>query len=691
MMTGEYDVRLVILSILVAVFASYTALDLAGRLVSAYERKAYGWLVGGALAMGTGIWSMHFVAMLAFSLPIRLGYDITITFFSWLMAVMASGLALFVIGQNTLSWGRLLAAGLMMGIAICGMHYTGMAAMRMQPGIDYDPLLFGASALIAFIASMAAMWICFTLRNVHSFSGSLQKLGAALVMGLAIAGMHYTGMAAAHFSADAICLAASDLDSTWLAVLIAVATFALLGITLVVSVLDQRLESRTSQLVHSLSEANAKLLHRSMHDPLTNLPNRMLLEDRIKQSIYVATREHSKFALVYMDLDGFKAVNDNLGHQVGDALLKEVSQLVADSIRSSDTIARVGGDEFVLLINDLKNEQAVISVCSKVLSVIQHIRGIGPHRFGISASMGIAICPDDGVEPSRLLAHADTAMYHVKSSGKNGYQFFQEQMNSDFSEEFQIQTELREAISTDVLELYYQPKLSTDEQQLVGAEALLRWNRSSKGQISPARFIPIAEKFGLIFDLDQWVLEHACKSIRHWLDHGLKVPPISINLSALRLRQKDLVEQVEHCLQHYQLDPAYLVFEITETAEMQDILQAIEVLARLNLMGIHVALDDFGTGYSSLTHLKLLPMQQLKIDRSFISDLTSKPGQAEIVESIINLAHALQLKVVAEGVETEEQLAHLQKVRCDEVQGFLLSKPLPEERFVQLLRQYSAG
>ncbi|WP_305857825.1 putative bifunctional diguanylate cyclase/phosphodiesterase [Balneatrix alpica] len=689
-MTGEYDYRIVLLSILVAMLASYTALDLAGRVTQAREDRNPYWLIGGAVAMGTGIWSMHFVAMLAFKLPIPMGYDFWITLLSWFLAVLASGLALFVISAPTLSSRRLVGAALLMGTAICGMHYTGMAAMRMQPGLSYDPLLFSLSVLIAITASLAALWISFSLRRKTGLNSVLLKMAAAVIMGIAISGMHFTGMAATHFAPGSICLAASALDATWLALVIALGSFALMSITLVVATLDRRLESRTAELVDSLRRANEELLHISLHDHLTQLPNRVLLEDRLKHSIQSAHSNQSRFALVYIDLDGFKAVNDSLGHHMGDRLLQKVAQAILAPLREADTLARMGGDEFVLLLEDLSSPQDVSAICSRVLDAIHAVDGIGRHHFTVSASMGIAIYPDDGEDSSTLMAHADTAMYHVKNSGKNGYQYFQAQMNQEATEDFRMQMDLRNAIEHNQLSLHYQPKYQTKGGLLCGAEALLRWQHPELGAISPSRFIPIAERFGLINRLENWVLDQSCQQIRHWQREGMQVPPISINLSPTRFRQDDLVEKVEEAIRNYELKPGQLILEITESSSIEDPEQALQTLYRLQSLGVLLALDDFGTGYSSLSYLTQLPVQQLKIDRSFIRHLRDRGHNSQVVHAIITLAHALNLEVIAEGVETEEEHRQLEAFACDQIQGFLLSKPLPVENFVEELKKRPA-
>ncbi len=682
-MVGEYDYRIAMLSVAVAILASYTALDLAGRVTAAGREHRLGWLAGGAAAMGTGIWSMHFVAMLAFDLPIAMGYDFFITTASWAMAVMASAIALHVISRPALSGRHLLVAAACMAVGIGGMHYMGMYAMRMQPSIVYNPLLVAASLIIAFTASAAALWIGFNLRSAKALRGIIRKAGAAVVMGMAIAGMHYTGMAAAQFPLGSICGAATELDAGWLAILVGLCTILLLGTALTAAALDRRLETRTAQLVHSLSKANAELLHLTLHDPLTNLANRALLQDRIGQSLERWRRNRESFAVIYVDLDGFKALNDNLGHQTGDELLRSAANAMSDAVRDSDTVARVGGDEFVLVVNELLTRDAAAIVCAKLLNAIASI-GYGGAQ--LSASIGCAVCPEDGEDVSELITAADVAMYAAKTSGKNGYQCYRTDMNAQVSEEFAIQTELRSAISDGELTVHYQPKYTARDRELIGAEALVRWQHPQKGMIPPDRFIHIAERCGLIVELETCVLDSVCAQIRSWLDEGLDVPPISVNLSAIRIRDEQLPEQVQACLDSHGLESRYLIFEITESLAMEDVLQAIRTLTRFNAMGVYFALDDFGTGHSSLSYLKQLPIQQLKIDRTFIADLTREDSdQAAIVRSIISLAHALRLRVVAEGVETEEQLTYLDHFDCDEVQGYLLSRPVPAQAFAALI------
>jgi diguanylate cyclase len=420
MLTGSYDDLLVAVSFLVAVLAAYTALDMAGRVATAKGRAAWWWLAGGAFAMGFGIWSMHFVGMLAFSLPISLGYDLEITLLSLVIAIAVSAFALGEVTQPQLGSHRLLIAAGLMGTGIAAMHYTGMAAMRMQPSIQYDPWLFAASIAIAVAASGAALWIFFQLRQDSEFL-IVQKTGAAIIMGAAIVGMHYTGMAAANFPYGSVCLAASGaLDTHWLALVIVVVTLSILVIALLTSVLDARMESRT----RVLSDANRELCELVLQDNLTKLPNRLLLEDRLNQALARAKRDGTPFALIFMDIDGFKGVNDNHGHHVGDGLLMQVAGRLRCLLRMQDTVARLGGDEFVMLLEQTDAAGADI-VAAKVVNCIGLAYRIGPHELCVSASLGIVVYPGDGGDAATLMINADSAMYHTKHAGGNGYAFFE--------------------------------------------------------------------------------------------------------------------------------------------------------------------------------------------------------------------------------------------------------------------------
>jgi len=681
-MTGSYSQTLVLFSLLVAILASYTALDMAGRVSTASGGVARGWLTGGALAMGMGIWSMHFIGMLAFQLPIPVGYDLAITLYSLAVSVAASAYALWLVSKPVLPRTRLLAGGLLMGLGVATMHYLGMAAMNMQPGIDYHLGWFVLSIVVAVVAGTAALWIAFRLRGEGHRTLPL-RLAASVVMGLAIVGMHYTGMAAARFPADSICgaVSAGGIEPRWLAILVIVTTMGTIGIALVASLFDRQMRARTGLLAASLERANEKLVQAALHDPLTQLPNRMLLQDRIEQAIEKAQRRQHKVAVMFLDLDGFKAVNDTYGHQLGDKLLAQVGRRVSELLRGQDTLARLGGDEFVaVLAVDADDDAAVIA--ERIIAAVALPFQVEAAELQVSASLGIALYPADARNERDLMAHADAAMYHTKQTGRNGYTFFAPSMQISANRQLRLLQDLRKAIGQDELVLHYQPKFVASGTPAVGAEALLRWQHPQLGLLGPDVFIPIAERSGLILPIGQWVLERACHQLRQWHDAGQTGWTMAVNLSPLQFSAPDLVHTVRTTLERHGLQPQYLTLEITETTAMTHVEQSLEILNALNALGVRIAIDDFGTGYSSLLYLKRMPATELKIDRAFVRDLEDNPEDAAIVSSIVALGRSLQLQVVAEGVETAGQRDFLSNLGCDQLQGYHLGRPMPAEEFL---------
>ncbi|MHA6495429.1 putative bifunctional diguanylate cyclase/phosphodiesterase [Pseudomonas borbori] len=679
MLVGSYNHILVFFSFVVAVLASYTALDMAGRVATARGKAARRWLMGGAFSMGFGIWSMHFIGMLAFSLPIPLGYDLAITAASLVIAIAASALALWLVCQHTLPLSRLAQGATLIGCGIAAMHYTGMAALRMQPGIVYHSGWLTASVVVAVLASAAALWLAFRLRAESSHVRAWRGI-SAIVMGFAIVGMHYTGMAAADFPEGSFCASSnSGVDIEWLAVLVIVLTLAVLFITLLVSVLDGRIHSRTSSLAQSLKQANSELMQLALHDNLTKLPNRLLLEDRIEQALNTAQRESSSFALMFMDLDGFKAVNDAFGHHVGDLLLIGVAERLRATLRAQDTLARLGGDEFVLLVKIASPDDAA-ALAEKLCDSINQPFVLPRHELHVSASIGIAVYPGDGEDGRDLMLHADAAMYHTKNSGRNGHSFFEGSMNANSAEKLRLVHDLRLAVQNAELRLHYQPKYQAPSGPACGFEALLRWQHPQRGLLYPDAFLPQAEKTGLIIPIGNWVVNEACRQLREWHTQGYEQWTVAVNLSAAQFEQPDLLRVVTEAITEHGIAPASLTIEVTETVAMRNPETAIATLNKLTTLGIKASIDDFGTGYSSLLYLKRLPASELKIDRAFVKEMRIGNEDSVIVSAIIALAKALGLTVVAEGVETQEQRDYLTQLGCQTLQGYFFDMPLTAEQ-----------
>ncbi|QCP60870.1 MULTISPECIES: putative bifunctional diguanylate cyclase/phosphodiesterase [Pantoea] len=686
MLVTSYDSFTVIVSILVAMLASFTALDMAGRVASSTGKVALVWLFGGGFAMGVGIWAMHFIGMLSMSLDMVMSYDPTLTVTSMVVAVLASVFALWLVCSTpTLPWLRLCGGAVVLGTGVVAMHYTGMAALMFTPGITWNWGWVAASVAIALVASGAALWLAFNLREGHGRITAL-RLGASVVMGCAIAGMHYTGMAAANFPMHSHATH-MGVNSNWLAVVVTVVTLAILGITLLVSMLDARLQARTSILAHSLAEANRELAQLALHDNLTRLPNRILLEDRLEQALNKANREKTQFALMFMDLDGFKAVNDAFGHHVGDNLLIGVTERMTEQMKGHYTLARMGGDEFVLLLEiDEPNDAA--AVADTLVKAVDRPFDISRYELVVSLSIGIAVYPGDGKDDRELMFNADAAMYHTKNNGRNGYTFFQPSMNTLAQSQLQLNNDLWQALDNEELRLFYQPKYCAPSGPILGFEALLRWQHPSRGLLAPDAFLPMAEKTGMIINIGNWVINEACRQLRAWHLQGHPHWSVAVNLSAVQFEQSNLVETVTEALTQHQIPAELLTLEVTETTAMRDPEESVRILTELTNMGVKASIDDFGTGYSSLLYLKRLPASELKIDRAFVNELQAHSEDATIVSAIVALAQSLHLKVVAEGVETQDQQAFLTGLGCDTLQGYLLGKPVPPERIGELPNFY---
>ena len=432
-------------------------------------------------------------------------------------------------------------------------------------------------------------------------------------------------------------------------------------------------------------ELSQKLARLALHDSLTDVPNRTLLSDRLDQAVMRVHRTGTSVAILFIDLDRFKHINDTLGHAVGDELLRSVAQRLQSCVRSSDTVSRQGGDEFLVLLSDVTQPHDAALCAEKIIAALDAPHHIGGHDLRITASIGIATYPGDASDAEQLLRNADFAMYQAKYSGRNNYQFFKPEMNADAVERQSVETDLRRAVTQREFELNYQPKVSLETGAVVGVEALIRWNRPGCGTVLPARFIPVAEESGLILPIGRWVLETACRQARNWRDRGIAPISVAVNVSAVELRAKDFLDNVHQILEQSGLEPPFLELELTETFMMQDWKTTAEILRALKALGVKIALDDFGTGYSSLSYMKRFPIDALKIDQSFIRDMTTDSDDASIVSAVINMGRSLNMRVIAEGIQTRDQLKFLQDRHCPEGQGYYFGPPVPAEDITDLL------
>jgi diguanylate cyclase (GGDEF)-like protein len=433
-------------------------------------------------------------------------------------------------------------------------------------------------------------------------------------------------------------------------------------------------------------QAENELRRLAKFDALTGLPNRSLFLDRLEHALAQARRGGRRLALLFIDLDNFKHVNDSLGHAAGDELLRAVAARLQSGTRSADTVARLGGDEFTVIVEDPADDAAVATVAQKLIESLAREFVIVGQRVRVSPSIGIALSPEHGSASQELLMHSDIAMYHAKAEGRNNFQFSRPERKARVLERIALEGKLRAALADDALELHYQPKFSADTSRITGLEALLRWNDPVEGMIPPSRFIPVAEESGLIVELGHWVLRRACTQAAAWQARGLDPGSVAVNLSARQFRDRDLIGDIREVLQACGLAPERLELEITESTLAADIEYAIQVLSGLRALGVRLALDDFGTGYSSLSYLRRFPIHTLKLDRSFLRDVPGNAQDSRMVESIVRLAHDLGVGVTAEGIEREEQREFLRRCGCEELQGYLFARPLPVAEVEQLLR-----
>lgn len=798
---SSYNLSLVFLSIVIAIIASSAALELGIRIPKVKGSARYIWLSCGAFAMGLGIWAMHFIAMLAFHLSTPVTYDVTIVIVSILPAILASGLALHIVSRPTLRPAQAVVGAIFIGTGIVSMHYIGMEAMVMNASISYNPLLWALSAVIAVVVSLVALVLLVLAQRYADKPGFWwRKIGSATVMGFAIAGMHYTGMAAATFEHDHMHGAlVSSVDSTYLGYGIGVAMIAIFGLVFVSTLIDKRFESQTVKsenkfrsVIESASDAiiladgrgtiiswnraaerifgyseqealgstlqliiakryreahqigierylatrephilgrtvelqglnkdgtefpiemslaawdeggaiffssiirditERKQIEEKMNrmvyrDPLTGLPNRHLLNDRLALALDQAEANMQTIGIMFLDLDRFKVINDTLGHAVGDLLLIEVAKRIQSAIAKADTLSRQGGDEFVVLLPNT-NDSEITHKAKSILATFTRSFVLGDHEMFVTPSIGISLYPTDGRDIETLIKNADTAMYRVKEQGKNSIQFYTPDMNEAVSKKMQLEIGLRKGMERNEFRVFYQPQVEVSTGRMIGVEALVRWHHPEWGHIPPVEFIPLAEETGLIIPLGEWVLREACRQMKAWQNEGYPPLRVAVNISSRQFHQTNLVEMIRLILAETGLEPAYLELELTESI-IQDSKYAIATMHELKTMGIHMSIDDFGTGYSSLSYLKQFPIDSLKIDKSFTMNIFEDTKDAALVHTIIGMAHDLELKVIAEGVETQEQLQFLQRYACNEAQGFYFSSPVSGEELSKLLEK----
>ncbi len=689
LLTCNHNPVLVILAYLVACAGSFATLDMAERvrhvdLAAAQQR----WRWVGAFCLAGGIWAMHFIGMLALQIPIETHYDLPMTLVSLLIAVIASWLAMKTLSHAQLQLWRYLLASIWIGLGICTMHYVGMAAMRSQATAYYQPDLFGLSIAIAISASLVALLLSRYLSNGSGMFHQLLKYASSLLLGGGIVAMHFTGMWALKLVMPAAGTPSIAVDDNPLQLGLTIAVIALLiiGSSISAALADKKLQHkeqdlrRVNTLLSQLDQARVALQQVAHYDALTNLINRRGFNQLFAEKLIEKTVQGGMLAVMFLDIDHFKRINDSLGHDAGDELLKVIAGHIKSSTRShEDVVARFGGDEFCILMS-LNDRDEAQHMAQRIMSKMKEPIELAGRRMVMTTSIGISVFPDDGKTSEELLKHADLALYQSKGSGRNSLHFFSANLKTRASLELQLEEELRNALRSEAgLTLYYQPIYDLSSRKVSKLEALVRWRHPLHGLLAPDRFIGIAEANGLIAELDNWVLRKACEDLAALSRHGFAELKIAVNCSALNLAREELAEEIANALSSAGVAPQRLELEVTENALMGNIDSTVALLRQIRNLGVSLSIDDFGTGYSSLAYLKRLPLNTLKIDRSFIQDVPQSTQDKEIVQAIIVMAHTLHLQVVTEGVESEQQYEFLAQYGCDFIQGYLLSRAMPLE------------
>jgi len=663
-MTGTYSYELVGLSILVAVSASYVAFALAAHISESKGWAALYWLGGGAVALGTGIWSMHFVGMLAFNLPIVMSFGFEATIASLAIAIAISGFALYIVSSRELTARTLWLAATIMGVGIASMHYVGMAAMQVAPAPEYDTGLVLLSIFVAIAASALALALAFHLRSAVRSYAVTKRIFGAVAMGIGIAGMHYTGMAAAQFAPNTICTGPGlEFDPFWLALTIAATTFLFLGATMLVLTIDVR-------LIQRLDAANAQIVALAREDPLTGLANRRTFQEYLEDVFAARSTKRDSLAVLFLDLDGFKDINDTLGHAAGDTLLLEVANRLRNAVRREDLVARFGGDEFAILQKGVMGATDAGTLAEKIREEIALPIKIGNEQIAVTASIGVAQVSEDTGTPADLMVQADLALYRAKDDGRNRYCFHNSDLDRHVHTRVLMARELRLALDRDELELTYQPQIHIATGRIVGLEVSTIWNHPSRGIIKPSVFIPIAERTGTILQIGTWIIDEAFRQMRQWQDHGVEPPVLAIDISRGQFKASaNLVQDLTTAVEQHGLAASAIELEFDESVLTRATERHMATFQDLRRAGFRITLNEFGCGHSSIGYLAREPVDRLKIGANLVDTIMTDEASATAVRLIAQMGTELNADVIADGVTTQAQAMFLVAAGCEQAQG----------------------
>lgn len=691
----HYDFWLILLSLTASTFAMYITFGLVDHLYRTRPNHRNVLFAAYSIAIGSGLWSIHFINLLIFHGGGLFRIFSVDMFEAWLVALIIGLTLCAVASKKVIVLDKLIAGGLIIGAGSYAMFYLALKGLNEFDNTDktgslisFEPLALLMAIAVAFIAAIITLATTSWMKDYVGDSKILIKLIFSFITGITILAVHVMFNTSVSIKSQVLQDAAS-VDRTMLAILITLGLVCLFLLAFVVALYYEKYGASTFQISMMDRKNSADTASTGFKDPLTHLPNRRAFQRELETAINRSNRANNTVALAYIDLDHFKPINDNYGHHVGDAVLLLVAQRLNAAVRICDTVARIGGDEFAALIEDIKSDEDIIPIVERIVLSMKEPFLVDKQQIEISCSVGIAVYPRDG-DMDKLMICADAAMYKAKENGKNQFKFFDSEIESASDLMLEMQRDLRLAIENNEFSLVFQPKIHCKTQSPVGAEALIRWNHPEKGVILPATFIPAAERFGLINQINDWVVEEGCHAIHRARDAGINLN-VSINLARQQFRNPNLVDEILTLRKRYKIPANNLMFEIKETTAIRNEEQFKHLLSQFRAAEIKVALDDFGSHQFSLSYLQHLHIDEIKLDKVFIAQINENKASHALVDAVIRLAHALNLNVVAEGVETQAQRDALVDLNCDHMQGYFFSRPLSEEKLLQLFKVLSIG
>ena len=669
---------------LLGYFAVLLTFNLVGKLYKSQVDDKRNLLIYSSITIGSSLWVIHFIDVLAFPIIKSASFTVIYLALAWLAALLFSAIVLHISSQKTLPANTLIIGGLIASISAYTIFYFSIAALEIQPAVTFTPLISSIALITTFSVTLLSILIFFWIKNYSGKYQLLTKSIFAVLTSSAITGVNLVYMASIEIPLNDYSGTNAQFDSTLLGVTIALGLICLFLVGFIVTIFYDKFSYDTFKFNELKNEDTQEVSRLALVDTLTQLPNRRALMQHLEAATRRCDRNGSSLAVAFIDVDNFKQINDSLGHQVGDQALQKVAKRLVTAVRGCDEVARIGGDEFIAIIEEVESYEDCITVIERMVSAVRESCTISNSEVHLSISVGVAIYPKDG-NIQQLISAADTAMYRAKKDGKNQYRFFDSEIASAADHLLEMQHDLKNALANDELTLHYQIKIDSITREPVGAEALLRWEHPVKGLLHPADFMQAADRFGLSYAINDWVIEESCRTLQQLT--SLSIPfNISVNISHQQMNNANLVSNINAMLSRYNLPKTSLIIEMTESTALKNQVIFNNQLARFKEAGIKVTLDDFGTYSSSLTNLQKWQVSELKLDPTFTEDIETNNRTRGVIQAVIELAHALDLNVVAEGIETEGQRELLADLGCDEMQGYFISRPLPEERLIGLLK-----